>query len=205
MMKLYFSPGSCALATHIVLEEAAASYVAIKLNFKAGEHLSDEYLAINPKGRVPALVTEDGTLTETPALLVYVAQAFPEFLLIPNDNPFLLARIQAFNSYLASTVHVAHAHKLRAHRWADQQESFDDMKKKVPETMHACFKYIEEELIEGPWVLGDDYTICDAYLFTLARWLEGDGVNVSDFPKVQKHMELMANRPAVQAILPLHP
>lgn len=205
MMKLYYSPGSCALATHIVLEEAAASYMAIKLDFKAGEHLSDEYLSINPKGRVPTLVTEDGILSETPALLVFVAQTFPESQLIPNDNPFLLARIQAFNSYLASTVHVAHAHKLRAHRWADQQDSLDDMKQKVPETMHACFKLIEDEMIEGPWVLGDEYSICDAYLFTIARWLEGDGVNVSDFPLVQKHMELMANRPAVQAILPLHP
>lgn len=205
MMKLYYSPGSCALATHIVLEEAAASYMAIKLDFKAGEHLSDEYLSINPKGRVPTLVTEDGILSETPALLVFVAQTFPESQLIPNDNPFLLARIQAFNSYLASTVHVAHAHKLRAHRWADQQDSLDDMKQKVPETMHACFKLIEDEMIEGPWVLGDEYSICDAYLFTIARWLEGDGVNVSDFPLVQKHMELIANRPAVQAILPLHP
>lgn len=205
MMKLYFSPGSCAFATHLALEEAEANYDAIKLNFKAGEHLTDEYLAINPKGRVPALVTDQGVLTETPALLVYIAQTFPAAGLIPKDNPFLLGKIQEFNSYLASTVHVAHAHKLRGHRWADEQSSFDDMKQKAPETMSACFKLIEEEMIEGPWVLGDTYTICDAYLFTISRWLGGDGVNVSDFPKVKNHMELMAARPAVQKILPLHP
>lgn len=205
MMKLYFSPGSCALATHIVLEESAAGmYEAIRLNFKAGEHLADAYLAVNPKGRVPALVTDDGILTETPALLVYVAQTFPESQLVPKDNPFLLARIQAFNSYLASTVHVAHAHKLRGHRWADQQSSLDDMKQKAPETMRACFQLIEDELIEGPWVLGSEYSVCDAYLFTISRWLAGDGVDISEFLKVQKHLELMAQRPAVKAILPLH-
>lgn len=204
-MKLYFSPGSCALATHIVLEEAAAGkYEPIRLNFKAGEHLTDAYLAVNPKGRVPALVTDEGILTETPALLIYVAQTFPESQLVPKDNPFLLARIQAFNSYMASTVHVAHAHKLRGHRWADQQSSLDDMKQKAPETMNACFQLIENELIEGPWVLGSEYSVCDAYLFTISRWLAGDGVDISEFPKVQKHMELMAQRPAVKAILPLH-
>lgn len=205
MMKLYFSPGSCAFATHLALEEAGASYEAIKLNFKAGEHLTDEYLAINPKGRVPALITSHGVLTETPALLVYIAQMFPESGLIPQENPFLLAKIQEFNSYLASTVHVAHAHKLRGHRWADEQSSFDDMKRKAPKTMHACYKLIEEEMIDGPWVMGETYTICDAYLFTISRWLAGDGVTVSDFPKVENHMKLMAERPAVQKILPLHP
>lgn len=205
MMKLYFSPGSCAFATHLALEEAAACYQAIKVNFKAGEHLTEEYLAINPKGRVPALVTDEGVLTETPALLVFVAQSFPESRLIPSDNTFLLARIQEFNSYLAATVHVAHAHKLRGHRWADKQTSYDDMRNKVPETMGNSFKLIEDGMIDGPWVLGDDYSICDAYLFTISRWLEGDGVNVSKFPKIKKHMELMAQRTAVQAILPLHP
>ncbi|MEP0520828.1 MAG: glutathione S-transferase family protein [Hyphomicrobiales bacterium] len=205
MMKLYFSPGSCAFATHLALEEAGASYEAIKLNFKTGEHLTDEYLAINPKGRVPALITSHGVLTETPALLVYIAQVFPESGLIPQGNPFLLAKIQEFNSFLASTVHVAHAHKLRGHRWADEQSSFDDMKRKAPETMHACYKLIEEEMIDGPWVMGETYTICDAYLYTISRWLAGDGVAVSDFPKVENHMKLMAKRPAVQKILPLHP
>lgn len=205
MMKLYFSPGSCAFATHLALEEAEADYEAIKLNFKAGDHLTDKYLAINPKGRVPALVAEDGVLTETPALLVYIAQTFPKAQLIPANNPFLLGKIQEFNSYLASTVHVAHAHKLRGHRWADNQLSLDDMKQKVPATMGACFKLIEDEMIEGPWVMGDTYTICDAYLFTISRWLGGDGVSVSGFPKIENHMELMAKRPAVQKILPLHP
>jgi glutathione S-transferase len=127
-MKFYYSPGSCALAVQIALFEAGADFEATRLNFGAAEQSSDAFLAINPKARVPALVTEHGILTETPALLLYIAQAYPDAALAPLDNPFELARMQAFNNYLCSTVHVAHAHGGRGVRWADQPESLADMK-----------------------------------------------------------------------------
>ena len=76
MLKLFYAPGTCALASHIALEEAGADYKAERLNFKSNQQNSPEYLAINPKGRVPALVTDKGSLTETPAILAYVAQHF---------------------------------------------------------------------------------------------------------------------------------
>ena len=109
-MKFFYSPGSCALATHLTLAEAGADYEAIRLDFAAGEQQGVEYLAINPKGRVPALVTDRGILTETPAILLYLAQTHPHAELAPLNDPFALAQLQAFNSYLCSTVHVAHAH-----------------------------------------------------------------------------------------------
>jgi glutathione S-transferase len=118
MLRLYFATGTCALATHIALEEAGAAYEAVRLDFAAQGQRTPEYLALNPKGRVPALVTESGTLTETPALLVYVAQSFPAAELAPLADPFALAQAQEFNSYLCSTVHVAHAHGRRGARWA---------------------------------------------------------------------------------------
>ena len=86
MYKLYYAPGSCALASHIVLEEAGADYQAQRVNFQAGEQRSPEYLKINPKGRVPTLVTHEGTLTETPAILGYLAQKFPRANLAPIDD-----------------------------------------------------------------------------------------------------------------------
>lgn len=200
-MKLFCAPGTCALASHIALEEAGADFTTIRLDFRANEQRRPEYLAINPKGRVPALVTDRGILTENPAILVFIAQRYPDAKLAPLHDPFAFAEVQAFNTYLASTVHVAHAHGRRGYRWADNQSSFDDMKRKLPETMAACFDLIEREMFKGPWVMGEAYTICDPYLFTIAEWLEGDGVDPARFPKVHDHRRRMAERPAVKRAL----
>jgi glutathione S-transferase len=200
MMKLFYSPGSCSLAAHIALEEAGARYETILTSTSAGDQRKPEYLAVNPKGRVPALVTDRGALTETPAILAYVAQRYPEARLAPTD-PFDFARMQAFNSYLASTVHVAHAHKHRGYRWADTEAAFEDMRRKVPQNEIDCFALIETEFLAGPWVIGEQYTVADGYLFTLADWLEGDGVDPRQFPKVYAHRERVRQRPAVRKVL----
>lgn len=197
MLKLYFATGTCALATHIALEEAGASYEAVRLDFATQAQRGPEYLAINPKARVPALVAESGTLTETPALLVYVAQRFPAAELAPLADAFALAQVQEFNSYLCSTVHVAHAHGRRGARWADDAPAIEAMKRKVPATMSDCFTLIENKLLRGPWVMGEQYTICDPYLFTIASWLEGDGVDTGKLRRVLDHRRRMLARPAV--------
>src|SRR5712672_2705288 len=100
MFKLYYAPGTCALASHIALEEAGASYTAERLDFKNSQQTSPQYLAINPKGRVPAMVTDRGTLTETPAILAYIAQVASSARLAPLEDFFAFGRMQAFNSYL---------------------------------------------------------------------------------------------------------
>lgn len=201
MLKLYYAPGTCALATHIALEEAGAPYEALPVDFGAQQQHSPEYLAVNPKGRVPALVTEDGTLTETPALLCFVAQRFPEAALAPLDDPFALAQLQEFNSYLCSTVHVAHAHGRRGARWADDTGAIEAMKRKVASNVAEAFALIERELLRGPWVIGDRYTISDPYLFTIASWLEGDGVDTAKLPRIMEHRARMLARPAVRKVV----
>ena len=201
MFKLYYAPGTCALASHITLEEAGADYTTERLNFKANQQNSPDYLAINPKGRVPSLVTDRGTLTETPAMLAYIAQSFPQAKLAPLDDAFAFAQGQAFNSYLCSTVHVAHAHKLRGARWATEESSFADMKRMVPKTVGACVAMIEQKMFRGPWVMGDTYTICDPYLFTIAQWLEGDSVDIASTPKLADHFRRMTERPAVRKVM----
>ena len=198
MLKLFYTPGTCALASRIALEDARADYEIMRVDFSKQEQRSPDYLKINPKGRVPALVTERGILTETPAILVYIAQAFPEANLAPLDDAFAFAELQAFNSYISSTVHVNHAHGRRGSRWANDQSSFDDMKQKVPETMAAAMELIEFEMFEGPWVMGETYTIADPYLFTMARWLEGDGVDINVLPRIKDHMERMSTLESVK-------
>jgi glutathione S-transferase len=200
MLRLYYWKGSCALAAHIALEDTGAAFEAVAVNTMTDTR-RPEYLAVNPKGRVPALVTDRGLITENPAILAYIAQTWPEAGLAPLDDPFAFAQAQAFNSYLCATVHVAHAHRFRGYRWATEQSSFDDMQRKVPETMAACAQLIEDELLAGPWVLGEAYSICDPYLFTIAGWLEGDGVEMARFPKIADHFRRMSERPAVRRAL----
>jgi glutathione S-transferase len=201
MYKFYYAQGTCALASHIALEEAGAPYTAERLDFKTNQQNSPEYLAINPKGRVPTLVTDRGILTETPAILAFIAQSFPQARLAPFEDAFALAQVQAFNSYLCSTVHVAHAHKLRGYRWAAEESSFTDMKRMVPKSVGACFALIERSMLRAPWVMGERYTICDPYLFTVGQWLEGDGVDLAALPNVMAHRKRMQERPAVRKVM----
>jgi glutathione S-transferase len=205
MLKLFHAWGSCSLAPLIALEEAGADYEVAVMSTRDGDQRRPEYLAINPKGRAPALVTDRGVLTENPAILAWIAQAYPAAKLAPIDDPWAFAQAQAFNSYLCSTVHVAHAHRHRGYRWADTEAAFEDMRRKVPETVTASFQLIEDEMLIGPHVLGEAYSICDAYLFTLADWLEDDGVDPKQFAKVYEHREMIRARPAVSKVLARRP
>ena len=198
MIKLYYAAHTCSLASHIALEDAGAEYTLIRISFADQEQSSPGYLAVNPKGRVPALVSDQGVLTETPAMLAFIAQRFPKAALAPLDDPFAFAQAQSFNSYLCSTLHVAHAHRMRGHRWADDPAAIAEMQRKVPQSVSACFDLIESGMLKGPWVMGENYTICDPYLFTLAQWLEADGVDPARIPKVVDHRRRMSERPNVR-------
>ncbi len=201
MLTLYYAPHTCALASHITLRDAGAEYELRRVDFKTAEQCSPDFLAVNPKAKVPAMVTPRGTLTETPAMLAFIAQSYPNAGLAPIDDPFAFAEVQAFNSYLCSTLHVAHAHRMRGERWADDPAAITAMQKKVPQSVGACFELIETQMLRGPWVMGDAYTIADAYLFTIAQWLEGDGVNPAGIPGVIDHRTRMLKRTNVKAAI----
>src|SRR5256885_7042699 len=108
MFKLYYAPGTCALASHIALEEAGASYTAERLDFKNGQQTTPQYLAINPKGRVPGPGADRGTLTQTPAILAHVPPSFPQAKLVP-DHPVALPPGQSLNTDLCATGHRHHS------------------------------------------------------------------------------------------------
>jgi glutathione S-transferase len=201
MLRLYYMVGACSLASHIALEEAGAEYEALPIDFKGSQQLSPAYLALNPKGRVPTLVTDRGVITETPAILAYIAATHRAAELAPLDDPFAFADVQAFNSYLCSTVHVGHAHGGRGGRWADDPAALASMKAKVTANMTDYFQMIESRMLKGPWVMGEAYTICDPYLYTLSGWLQRDGVDIECFPGVADHRRRMDARPAVAKVV----
>ena len=201
MLTLYFAPGTCSRASLIALEESGLSFEAKRIDTACGEQRSEAYLKINAKGRVPALATEKGVLTETPAILAYIAAIAPAAALAPLDDPFEFARLQAFNSYICSTVHVNHAHGRRGARWADDPAAHEAMKAKVPETMAESFALIEDGMFAGPWVMGERYSVADPYLFVMTGWLPSDDVDPARFPRVADHYARMLERPAVQRAL----
>ena len=201
MLTLYYTPNSCSLASHLTLEHVGAEYDLVRIDFSANEQRSPAYLKVNPKGRVPALVTSSGVLTETPAMLQFIAQMYPNAKLAPLDDTFRLAEMNAFNSYLCSTVHVAHAHRMRGHRWADDAAALEAMRKKVPQSVGDSFALIENQYLRGPWVLGEQFSTSDYYLLTIARWLEGDGVDLARLPRVLEHRRRILDLPVVMRVL----
>ena len=200
MLKLYYATGTISIAVAIALEESGLAYEAVPVDFASGAQTKPDYLAINPKGRVPALVLQDRTvLTETGALLDYVAALVPDKGLIP-EAPKDAAHMRSVMYYMASTMHVAHAHRMRGSRWADQQSSWDDMAAKVPHTMTACAAFVQSDCLRGPLVMGDSFSIADPYAFVVCNWLAGDGVNVADFPAIEIFLATMEARNSVKAV-----
>lgn len=194
MLKLYYSPGACALASHIALEEAGAAYEAQKVDLRAGEQKRPEYLAVNPAGSTPALETDKGVLTQNTAIMGYVAQQHPEAGLAPTD-PFELARLQAFNGFLASSVHPALGRTLFG--------GLKDTARDEAATLAlGKLQLVEDTMIEEPWVFGDRYTAADGYLSVFSRWArQAAMLDPARFPKLNAHLDRVQARPAVQRVL----
>jgi len=196
----YTAQMSIGVASHIALEESGLEYELIALDFSKQQQASDDYLKVNPKARVPSLIVKEGIITETPAILTYLAQRAPKSALALPDDAFDYAQVQSFNSYLCSTVHVAHAHKMRGTRWVDDEAALKAMTANVPTTMALCCDMIEEQMFKGPWVHGDTFSISDPYLYRISTWLEGDGVDINRYPKVKAHREAMEQRDSVKIV-----
>ena len=203
MLTLYYAKNTCAFAAHVVLEDAKATYKTIEIDFNKSEQKSSHYKKINPNQRVPALITPNGILTETSAILFYIALEYPEMKLAPTNN-YDFARAQNFNAFLASTVHVAHAHKHRGARWATDDFALKNMTAKVQENMTACGMLIEKEFFQGPWVLGENYSICDPYLAVITRWFTDDQVDTSQFPRIMEHNSRINVRESMKKVTKIH-
>ena len=198
-MRLHFAPGTISIATAIALEEAGLAYDPVAVDFKAAEQTKPDYQRINPKGRVPALDTGRQILTETGAILEFIAARAPAAGLVPDD-PLEAAQMRSVMYYIASTMHVNHAHKMRGHRWADAESSWADMTAKVPQTMTQSAEFVDRHALRGPFVLGARFSLADPYLFVVCSWLDGDGVDVAAFPRIAAFRAAMEERASVKAI-----
>nr|WP_245199091.1 glutathione binding-like protein [Jiella mangrovi] len=202
-MKLFYAPGACSLASHIALEEAGADFEAVRLDMAKGEQKSADYLKINPKGRVPALVDGDLTVTENPAILRYVAITHPESHLWPAD-PVGEARCAEWLAFMSSTVHPSYAHIRRAERYASTEEGKADVVETGRKATREIFAMVEEKLAKAGdvWAAGESYSVADPYLIVFWTWGRGSVLRydmAADFPVWTAHAQRMAERPAVRA------
>ncbi len=202
MIKLFYSPGACSLAPHIALEEAGAEFDAVLTSTRDGSVGRPEYLAVNPKGKVPALLTERGVLTENPAILGWIAQTFPAARLANLQDSYALADTQAFNSFLSSTVHVAFNHWFKPEGWTADPAVAPAVKARAGELIAKHLGLIESRFSDGrEWVHGD-YTTSDGYLVVFLRWLTlMRAGRIEDYPGLALHRARVQARPAVQRAL----
>lgn len=193
MLKLYYSPGACAMASHFALEEAGADYELVKIDLKRGEQKTPEYLAINPAGVTPALVTDRGVLTENVVIAGYVAQTHPDAKLAPNDDSFAFGKMQSVNAWLGASLHPAIG-KVLFGRPPLEGEAREAAVKLALEK----YDLAEHHLLIGPWVTGEAYTVVDGYLSVFTRWArQADLLDKARYPRLNAHLDAVQARPAV--------
>jgi glutathione S-transferase len=197
MLKLYYSPGACALASHIALEEAGAEFELARIDLRQGEQRTPQYLAVNPAGSTPALVTDEGVLTENLVIMGYIAQTHPEAGLADTRSSFRFGKMQSFNGYLASSVHPAIGRLLFGRPPLE-----GEAKEAATEAAMTRYRLIEDSLFKGPWVMGEAYTVADGYLCVFTRWARQAGLlDPERFPKLNDHLDRVQARPAVRRAL----
>jgi glutathione S-transferase len=200
MLKLYYSPGACSFAPHIMLEESGLPYGTELVSLAEGKQRTPEYLAINPKGRVPVLVTEEGEiLTEVPAISWYIAESATSIRLLPQ-NRLAAARCFEWFNWLSGTLHtMAFSQFWRTQRFVADEKLFPAVKEKGMQNILESFAYIENRLAGRSWAVGQAYTAVDAYLLVFFRWGNRIGVDMrGGYPQWTAHAERVLERPAVQ-------
>lgn len=196
-MKLYYSPGACSLAPHIILRETGAQFTLEKTDTKTKTTASGaNFLDVNPKGYVPVLQIEDGyNLTEGVVIQQYLADRAPEAKLAPAPGTAERLKLEELLVFLTTEVHKAFSPLFAA-------TTPDDYKPLAREKIGQRFDLIEQRLADGRGFLtGETFTIADAYFFTLANWANFVGIDLAKWPNIGRFMQRVAARPAVQAAL----
>lgn len=167
MLTLYYCPRACSMASHVALEEAGATFAAKKVDIFIGEHRTPEYLAVNPRGKVPALRFDDGrVLVESTAILSWIGTAFPDAGLLGADQ-LDRARTQATCAWLSSSVHPAFSRFVHPDRFSDDNATYAALKSCAKESFWVGLREIDRMLADGPWIMGDRFTVADPYALAL--------------------------------------
>lgn len=197
MITLYFSPGACSLASHIGLEETGAPYELKPVLLAKGQQRTEEYLKINPRGKVPAFSVDGKTLVENTAILTYLARRFPEKKLLPAD-PVEEARCISTMCWFSSIVHPSYQRFHRPERFADGEAAHAAIKENGRKTFWANLEEIDSMIKGNDWIMGRDFTAVDGYALVFYGWASRSGFPVKELGAYTAWQERMMNRPSVR-------
>jgi glutathione S-transferase len=193
-MKLYYTPGACSLSPHIVLREAGFKFDLERIdlaNKKVVENGAD-YLPINPKGQVPVLVLDDGDkLTEGPAIVQYIADQKPETGLAPANGTRSRYHLQEWLNFVTSDLHKVFSPLFRA-------TTPEEFVKTTKETLANKFAYLDKHLAKNQYLMGDKFTVADAYCFVIVGWSKYKEIDLARWPNLKAYMDRITARPKVQ-------
>ena len=197
MLTLYFSPGACSLASHIGLEETGAPYELKPILLAKGQQRTDEYLKINPRGKVPALSVNGKVLVENTAILTYLSRRFPEKKLLPSD-PAEEARCIGTMCWFSSIVHPSYQRSHRPERFAEGEAAQAAVKENGRKMFWANLQEIDGMIQANDWIMGRDFTAVDGYALVFYGWASRSGFPVQELGAYTAWQERMMNRPSVR-------
>jgi len=197
MLTLYFSPGACSLASHIGLEETGAPYELKPILLAKGQQRTDEYLKINPRGKVPALSVDGKVLVENTAILTYLSRRFPEKKLLPSD-PAEEARCIGTMCWFSSIVHPSYQRSHRPERFAEGEAAQAAVKENGRKMFWANLQEIDGMIQANDWIMGRDFTAVDGYALVFYGWASRSGFPVQELGAYTAWQERMMNRPSVR-------
>jgi glutathione S-transferase len=199
-IKLYYAPGACSLASHIAIEEAGVPYETQKLDLAAGDQRKPEYLAINPRGRVPSLVVDGHVLTENVGILTYFGGGYPQAKIWPKDT-WHQAQAVSTMGWLSNTVHPTFGHMIRAARYADDAAAQEAIKAKARVMYFDYLKEIDTLLTGKKWCIANQHTVVDGYLLVFYRWGNRNSIPVKTLPNYTSLVQRLMARPVVKKVM----
>jgi glutathione S-transferase len=199
-VKLYYAPGACSLASHIVIEETGVPYETSRLNLAEGDQRKPEYLRLNPRGRVPTCVVDGQVITENVGIIAYFAGGYPKAGLWPEDTWHQALALSTM-AWLSNTVHAAYGHLVRPARYADDAPSQESIKAKARTSFEEYLREIDTLLAGRKWSIGERYSAVDAYLLVFYRWGNRAKLPVREMRNYTAVMERVLARPAVKKVM----
>jgi len=195
-MKLYYAPGACSLASHIALHETGLPFEIEKVDFATKKtDRGDDFMQINPKGYVPTIKLDDGSiLTEGGAILQYIADQQPDSGLAPRAGTMERYRLQEWLTFIGTEIHKMFSPIFN-------KAATEEVKANARNLISKRLGYVETQMANKPYLMGDKFSVADAYLFTIVRWSNFAGLDLSPFPRLNEYMARVAARPKVQAAI----
>jgi glutathione S-transferase len=195
-MKLYFSPGACSLSPHIVLRETGSKFDLEQVNLQNKTLKSGgNFLEVNPKGQVPLLLLDDGDkLTEGPAIVQYIADQKPETALVPRAGTKQRYHVQEWLNFITSEIHKSFSPLFRPN-------TPEDYVKIAKESLAGKFAYLDKHLAGRQYLMGDTFTVADAYCFVITSWSKYKDIDLGQWPNLKIYIDRVAARPKVQEAL----